>query len=133
MNILFGASTFIWVSPFSTASFPLIEKVKAMGYEILEVAVEDKELIDWDKLKEMIKAAGLKVTISGAFGPDRDISSDDEKVRENGFNYIVDCIKIAHKMESPIFTGPVYSAVGKTRMVSREHQQQHRLHYLLHW
>ncbi len=126
MNIQFGASTFIWVSPFSTANFHLIEKVKAMGYDILEVAVEDKELVDWDKLKEMVNAAGLKVTISGAFGPDRDISSDDEKVRENGFNYIVDCIKIAHKMESPLFTGPVYSAVGKTRMVSKEQKQRER-------
>jgi D-psicose/D-tagatose/L-ribulose 3-epimerase len=90
-----------------------------MGYDILEVAVEDKDLIDWPKLKEVVKEEGLQVTISGAFGPDRDISSTDSAIRENGLQYIIDCIRIAEDMGSPIFTGPVYSAVGKTRIVSQ--------------
>jgi D-psicose/D-tagatose/L-ribulose 3-epimerase len=119
MNIQFGASTFIWVSPFETSSFHLVKKIKEMGYDILEVAVEDKDLIDWPKLKEVVKEEGLRVTISGAFGPDRDISSADSAIRENGLQYIIDCIRIAEDMGSPIFTGPVYSAVGKTRIVSQ--------------
>lgn len=41
-----------------------------MGYDILEVAVEDKDLVDWVKLKRLVDDAGLKVTISGAFGSD---------------------------------------------------------------
>lgn len=97
-----------------------------MGYDILEVAVEDKDLIDWPKLKEMVKDEGLQVTISGAFGPERDISSTDSLVRENGLQYIIDCIRIAEDMGSPIFTGPVYSAVGKTRIVSEEQKKQER-------
>ena len=126
MNIQFGASTFIWVSPFNTTSFHLVRKIKEMGYDIIEVAVEDKDLIDWTKLKKIAEAEGLQVLISGAFGPDRDISSDDPAVRENGFNYIVDCVRIAEDMGSPIFTGPVYSAVGKTRIVSPEQKKQER-------
>ena len=126
MNIQFGASTFIWVSPFETDSFHLVKKIKEMGYDILEVAVEDKDLIDWPKLKEVVKEEGLQVTISGAFGPDRDISSTDSAVRENGLQYIIDCIRIAEDMGSPIFTGPVYSAVGKTRIVSAEQKKQER-------
>ena len=126
MNIQFGASTFIWVSPFSTGSFHLVRKIKEMGYDIIEVAVEDKDLIDWTKLKKIAEAEGLQVLISGAFGSDRDISSDDSAVRENGFNYIVDCVRIAEDMGSPIFTGPVYSAVGKTRIVSPEQKKQER-------
>ena len=126
MNIQFGASTFIWVSPFSTKAFHLIKKVKEMGYDILEVAVENKDLIDWPSLKKLAKEAGIKITISGAFGPDRDISSTDPAVRKNGLSYIIDCVKIAADMGSPIFTGPVYSAVGKTRIVSPEQKKQER-------
>jgi D-psicose/D-tagatose/L-ribulose 3-epimerase len=122
--IQFGASTFIWVSPFSTAAFDLVSKVKAMGYDILEVAVEQADLIDWARLKEITRQAGIQVTISGAFGPDRDISSTDAAIRENGYQYIVDCIRIAQDMGSPVFTGPVYSAVGKTRLVSEAQKQQ---------
>jgi D-psicose/D-tagatose/L-ribulose 3-epimerase len=122
----FGASTFIWVSPFSTESFGLVHKVREMGYDILEVAVEDKHLIDWKKLKHLSRDAGLKIMISGAFGADRDISSDDPEVRKQGLQYITDCIQIAEKMGSPVFTGPVYSAVGKTRLVPEGQKKRER-------
>ncbi len=126
MAISFGASTFIWVSPFSTGSFHLLEKISSIGYDIIEVAVEDKNLVDWPALKQKAREARLNITISGAFGADRDISSDNLQYRTNGYNYIVDCIKIAAEMNSPIFTGPVYSAVGKTRMVSADQKKQER-------
>ncbi len=99
----FGVSTFVWVSPFTTHSFDLIYKIKEMGYDIIEVAVEDKDLIDWAKLKKITKELGLSVTISGAFGAERDISSDNADIRMQGLTYITDCIKIAAEMESPIF------------------------------
>ena len=124
--IRFGVSTFIWVSPFSTDSFDLLYKVADMGYDIIEVAVEDKDLIDWTQLKKLAHETGLNVTISGAFGPNRDVSSDDAAIRKNGFDYIVDCVRIAEAMNSPIFTGPVYSAVGKTRLVSADRKRQER-------
>lgn len=122
----FGVSTFVWVSPFDTAAFDLAYKVRDMGYDILEVAVEQQELIDWGKLRELVRETGLKVTISGAFGAERDISSDDPRIREQGLRYITDCIRLAEKMESPVFCGPVYSAVGKTRIVSDEEKKRER-------
>lgn len=122
----FGASTFIWVSPFSTGSLDLVYKVKQMGYDILEVAVEDQDLVNWDKLKALAREVGLNITISGAFGPERDISSDNPMVRKQGLQYITDCIRIAERMGSPIFTGPVYSAVGKTRLVPEDQKKKER-------
>ncbi|MEJ7768921.1 MAG: sugar phosphate isomerase/epimerase family protein [Chitinophagaceae bacterium] len=121
-----GVSTFLWVSPFSTRSFDLVYKVRDMGFDIIEVAVENKDLVDWNELRKMVSDAGLKVTISGAFGPERDISSDSERVRKQGFDYIVDCIKIAQQMGSPLFGGPVYSAVGKTRFIPEEQKKKEK-------
>lgn len=122
----FGVSTFLWKSPFTTNSFDLIPKIKEMGFDIIEIAVEKADLIDWVRLKELVNEVGLKVTISGAFGADRDISSMDPMIRKNGLKYITDCIKIAHDMDSPVFGGPVYSAVGKTRFVSEEQKRRER-------
>jgi len=48
--IRFGASTFIWVSPFSTQNIDLLTKVKNMGYDLIEIAVEDSVIIDWEKI-----------------------------------------------------------------------------------
>lgn len=124
--MLFGASTFIWVSPFSTENVDLLTKVKTMGYDILEIAVEDTSIIDWELIKDIARDLDLKITISGAFGAERDISSTERKYRELGKQYIIDCIKIAENVGSPIFGGPVYSAVGKTRLVSDEQKKQER-------
>lgn len=121
-----GISTFVWVSPFSTQSFDVLRKAKAMGYDLIEVAVEDRDLIDWNALKKTCRDLNLKVTVSGAFGMDRDISSDRPEIRANGLSYIIDCLEIAHELESPVFGGPLYSAVGKTRLVSAAQKEQER-------
>jgi D-psicose/D-tagatose/L-ribulose 3-epimerase len=124
--MLFGASTFIWASPFSTQHIDLFTKVKNMGYDILEIAVEDAALIDWKVIKDVARDLDLKITISGAFGTERDISSMEPRYRKLGREYIEECIKIAADVGSPIFSGPLYSAVGKTRLVSEEQKKQER-------
>ena len=97
-----------------------------MGYDIIEIAVEDTAIIDWKLIKDIARDLDLKITISGAFGPERDISSTEPAFREIGKQYIIDCIRIAEQMDSPVFGGPVYSAVGKTRIVSEEQKKQER-------
>jgi D-psicose/D-tagatose/L-ribulose 3-epimerase len=124
--MLFGASTFIWVSPFTSENIDLLTKVKNMGYDIIEIAVEDASLIDWKLIKSIANDLDLKITISGAFGTERDISSTEAQYRQIGKQYIIDCIKIASDMGSPVFGGPLYSAVGKTRLVSDEQKKQER-------
>lgn len=124
--MLFGASTFIWASPFSTLNIDLLTKVKTMGYDIIEIAVEDTSIIDWPAIKAAARDLDLKITISGAFGTERDISSTEPTYRQLGKEYIINCIKIAADTGSPLFGGPLYSAVGKTRLVSDEQKKQER-------
>src|SRR5690606_13712547 len=124
--ITIGISTLVWVSPFSAQSFDILRKAKDAGYDLIEIAVEDRELVDWKALKRMAKDLDLKLSVAGAFGLERDISNDRPEIRTNGLSYIVDCLEIASDMESPVFGGPLYSAVGKTRLVSAEQRQQER-------
>src|SRR3546814_2735371 len=58
-----GISTFVWVSPFSTASFDVLRKAKDVGYDVIEIAVEDRDLIDWVSLKKVSRELGLNVTV----------------------------------------------------------------------
>ncbi len=52
----FGANTFIFRSPFSTdRDLDLIPKLKDMGFDLIEVAVEDPALVDTDLLKQLWK------------------------------------------------------------------------------
>jgi D-psicose/D-tagatose/L-ribulose 3-epimerase len=119
-----GVNTWVWSSPFTTSDFHLIPKVKRMGFDVFEVALDDASLIDVKLLRKMAEDNGLAVTICGAFGPTRDISSDDPAIRQNGVNYIRDSIRFAEAAGSRLFSGPVYSAVGKTRMIAEEQKQR---------
>jgi D-psicose/D-tagatose/L-ribulose 3-epimerase len=114
----FGASTFIWVSPFSNKTLGLVKKVREMGFDIIEICIEDPATIDVSRINEALKENDLKTTICGAFGPDRDASSDDRNIRANAVKYLEACIDAARGLGAPFVAGPMYSAVGKTRLLS---------------
>lgn len=116
----FGASTFIWVSPFSNNTLGLVKKVHEMGFDIIEICVEDPSTIDVARIKEALKENNTEATVCGAFGPDRDASSEDKGVRAKAFKYLEFCIDFAQAIGSPSVAGPMYSAVGKTRLLPPE-------------
>ena len=112
----FGASSFIWVSPFSIDTLDLIDKVKAFGFDLIEICVEDPATIDVDQVRRRLDQMGLEVLVCGAFGPNRDMSSDDPAVRETASAYLRRCIDIAADLGSPTVAGPMYAGVGNTAM-----------------
>ncbi len=125
MQLTFGVSTWLWLSPFATKDAPaLFAKIKGLGFDMVEIAVEDPALIDAAKIKEALEANGLAAVVCGAFGADRDISGDDRSIQQNAINYIHDCINIAAQIGAPVFGGPMYTAVGKARMVSNEQRKK---------
>jgi D-psicose/D-tagatose/L-ribulose 3-epimerase len=119
-----GVNTWVWVSPFTTKDLDLLDKIARIGYDIVEVAVEDTAHFDAAALKRKLADTGLGVTLCGAFGPSRDISDLDPALRAGGRKYIEDCIRLAEKLDCRIFAGPVYSAVGKARLVPKEQKQR---------
>lgn len=110
----FGANTFIWDSPFSTAqTLGLLTKVKALGFDAIEIACEDPALIDTRSLKDALNDTGLQGIICGAFGPDRDLSSANPAVSQAAEKYIRWMVDTAAEIGSPVVIGPLYAAVGK--------------------
>ena len=123
LNLKFGVTTWLWTSPFSTESVSLFPKIKAMGYDKVEIAVEDPALIDTAVVKKALLEHDLEAIICGAFGPTRDFTSEDEALHQNCFNYIQSCLNICVDLGATFLAGPMYSAVGKARLVSPEQKQ----------
>jgi D-psicose/D-tagatose/L-ribulose 3-epimerase len=115
--MLYGASTFIWVSPFSNRTLDVIDRVRALGFDIIEICVEDPETIDVAAIGARASAAGVGVTVCGAFGPGRDLSSEDGAVRKAGLDYLKRCVDFAADLGSPFVSGPMYAAVGATKLL----------------
>jgi D-psicose/D-tagatose/L-ribulose 3-epimerase len=119
LNISYGVSTWLWASPFTTASIDaLFPKISKLGFDVVEIAVEDPALIDTKAVMKGLKKYNLKANICGAFGPSRDLTHEDPAVQENCLSYIEACFNICEEVECGFFGGPMYSAVGKARMVS---------------
>lgn len=123
-KIKFGVSTWLWQSPFTTESISLFPKIKAMGYDIVEIPVEDPDLIDGAAVKSALIANGLIPTLCGVFGPTKDLTSDDVSLHENCFRYVEKCFELCTLWEVDFLAGPMYSAVGKARMVSEEQRKK---------
>ena len=94
-----------------------------MGYDAVEIPVEYPEKIDAKKVKAALDANNLEPVVCGAFGPSRDLTNDDPAVHENCFRYIIECMDLCNAWDAAFLAGPMYSAVGKARMVSPEQRK----------
>lgn len=123
LNVKLGVSTWLWTSPFTTETVELFPKIKSMGYDAVEIPVEYPEKIDGKKVKAALQHHGLEPIVCGAFGPSRDLTHEDPAVHENCFNYILQCLDLCNEWDAKFLAGPMYSAVGKARMVSPEQRK----------
>src|SRR5262245_24421014 len=113
----FGVSTWLWTSPFSTATVGLFPKIKRMGFDFVEVPIEEPGLIDGKVVRRALDDHGLACVGCGAFGPTRDLTHEDPKVHAVCFDYIDRSLDLCRELGTDVLAGPMYSAVGKRRLL----------------
>jgi D-psicose/D-tagatose/L-ribulose 3-epimerase len=117
--MLFGASTFIWTSPFSNATLSLIDHAHRIGFDMIEICVEDPATIDVETIKPRLDATGMRATVCGVFGPNRDLSSEKVERQQAAFGYLTRCIEIAIALGSNVVLGPMYACVGNAQLLDK--------------
>ncbi|REG94513.1 sugar phosphate isomerase/epimerase family protein [Algoriphagus antarcticus] len=123
LDVKFGVSTWLWTSPFSSETLSLLPKIKGFGYDVVEIPVEDPTLIDIKEVKQALSDNGLEAVICGAFGTSRDFTNEEASFHQTSFDYLDQCFEIAAGLGSRFVAGPMYSAVGKARLVSAEQKK----------
>ena len=123
-SINFAVSTWLWTSPFNTESVSLFPKIRKMGYDAVEIPVEYPELIDPKPVKKALEDEGLIGIVCGAFGPSRDLTHENPAVHQECFDYLRQCFEICNAFDARFLAGPMYSAVGKARMLPTERRKQ---------
>ena len=94
-----------------------------MGFDLVEIPVEDPGIIDGEVVKTALRDSGLQATVCGVFGPAKDLTHDEVSVHENCFRYIEQCFELCNILDVGFLAGPMYSAVGKARLVSAEQRK----------
>ncbi len=123
MDVKLGVSTWLWTSPFQQDTLALFPKIKAMGYDVVEIPVEDPDLIPVQEVRHALQDNGLKAVICGAFGSSRDLTHTDPTVHQHCFEYLEKCFQIGQELGCDFVAGPMYSAVGKARLLSEQDRQ----------
>jgi D-psicose/D-tagatose/L-ribulose 3-epimerase len=123
LNVEFAVSTWLWTSPFSNETVSLFPKIKGYGYDAVEIPIEDPLLIDSSLVKKALEDNGLKPIICGAFGTSRDLTHEDPSFHKTCFDYLDACFHIAAELGAGFVAGPMYSAVGKARLISADQKK----------
>jgi len=123
--VLFGVCTWIWTSPLQDGDvLPLAERASRLGFEVLEVCIEDPALVSAEALAEARERTGVALSVCGAFGPDRDFANREAGPRENAAAYLDRLVELAAACGSPHVCGPMYSAVGKAHPHDPDERQR---------
>jgi D-psicose/D-tagatose/L-ribulose 3-epimerase len=122
--ISYGINTFLWASPFRTKDLPLLEKGKALGFDLVEIPIEGELDIDYAKAAEMYKKTGLACSICAVMGPQRDPAHEDEAIQKSGVSYLKHLVDAAVTMKARALVGPLYAAVGRQWQATPEQRKR---------
>lgn len=119
-----GINTWVWTSPFGDDQSALVSHAARMGFDVLEIAVEDAGRFPGGELESALRDTSLRPLVCGAFGPTRDLTHEDPKFRRESLAYIADVLGLCERWGAKVFAGPMYSAVGKHRRVPPEQRRR---------
>ncbi len=108
-----GVNAWVWVSPPTDETIAaLAPRVKAMGFDLLELGLENPG--DWDpaRMAEVFAANDLGASVCVAMGPDRDLTDPDLVASTQ--DYVRRCIDAVATLGGNVVAGPLYTPVGKT-------------------
>ena len=125
----FGVNTWVWTAPLTTDELEVLApKIAKMGFNHIEIPIDDPKTLDFKKCLEIITKAGItSISCCVAMGPDRDLIDPDPKIRQNGIDYVKASIDGLALLGGKNLVGPFYSAVGRSWQQSaeeREHDMQ---------
>lgn len=109
-----AVNTWVWTSPLTDETLePLARKAAALGYDALELPLEN--VGDWDpaRARDVLDTVGLGAIVVGAMGPGRSLVA---RAGEVGMtrDYLRSCIAAAQVLGAQVVAGPFYAPTGVT-------------------
>ena len=107
-----GMNLLLWGTEINASLFPVLEQIKAAGYDGVEVPIFDtnpKHWESWRKKLDELELDRVAVTING---PDHHQISADPAMRHKTLKRNKQALECAQVLGSSLLTGPYHSALG---------------------
>jgi D-psicose/D-tagatose/L-ribulose 3-epimerase len=113
MTISYAVHAYAWTSSWSNDDLPIIDHAAELGLDAVEIPLMELETVDPAAIRERAERVGIGVLTSVACPDDADPSSEDERVRAAGLDFLKRCVDATADMGASLFTGVTYSALGR--------------------
>jgi D-psicose/D-tagatose/L-ribulose 3-epimerase len=121
---LVGISTWVWESPLTDSNLHgLLEKIAAMGFDAVELPLENDGDFAPATVREALAATRLTPFLVGAMAPGRDLVAAGSASVERTQAYLMACITMASSIGSPTVCGPFYAQTGRVWRMSPEQRR----------
>lgn len=108
----FGANAFIWTESFGPKHFDLLPRLKAGGFDGIEIGVIAPASVPSSAIRKDLEKAGLECTTCSIIPRGLSLTAADADIRRKARSHIEDCLKTSADLGARIICGPLYSPVG---------------------
>lgn len=108
-----GIHAYAWCSQWTNNELCLIDKIKNLGLDFIEIPLMCLETFDCDAIKIRLEKTDLEAITSTVLLGDKDITSENAAVREKGIDYLKKCVDATEKIGAKFFSGVIYSQFAK--------------------
>lgn len=104
-----GIHAYAWCSEWSNDTLDLIDRVKNLGLDFIELPLMTLESFDTEAVTKRLQEVGIEACTSTVLLNDTDITSDDPEIRRKGVEYLKACVKATSGIGATNFSGVIYS------------------------
>lgn len=108
----FGVNLLIWTANFTPQHFPLLPKLKAAGFDGVELPLFNPDGYPSAEVRAALKDNGLEVTTCVIMSQGTNLFDADASVRAKGMEHMRKSIEVNAAIGSHMMAGPLYSPVG---------------------
>ncbi len=112
MALRYAVHAYSWTDSWSNESLWIIDHVKELGFDLIEIPLMELEKVDPVACRERLQEVGLGVCCSVVLSDKTDITGPDGGVRRRGVDFLKGCVDATHGMGAEVLSGVIYSPLG---------------------
>lgn len=118
-----GFNVLAWSAVVSEELFPVVDRLKEIGYDGIECFIGSPETTAYQRLGQHAKSLGMEVSCVFVVGKEENPISSSFKIRANALDRIKWAVDRAHDMEVKVICGPFHSAFATFAQHAPEEQE----------
>lgn len=111
-----GAHAQIWVAPFTGRDLDLLEHIRALGFEAVDINVPElPPPFSPAELRARLERTSLQASMGAYVNAARDITSADDAIRRAGRDFLTAACRLCGEVGARNFIGPFHSELRRQR------------------